>query len=53
MQNADADVRGGKAQSYVSVQPPNSFKAKVNVAGPKGPVGEEGMGGTGNGRVKA
>lgn len=43
----------GKAQSYVSVPPPNSFKAKVNVAGPEGPVGEEGMGGTGNGRVKA
>lgn len=42
---------GRKAQSYVSVQPPYSFKAKVNVAGPEGPVGEEGMGGTGNGRV--
>ncbi len=43
---------GGEAQSNVSVQPPNSFKAKVNVAGPEGPVGEEGMGGTENGRVK-
>lgn len=31
----------------------NSFKAKVNVTGPVGPVGEEGMGSTGNGRVKA
>lgn len=27
---------GGKAQPYVSVQPPYSFKAKVNVAGPEG-----------------
>lgn len=31
---------GGKAQHNVTVQPPYSFKAKVNVAGPEGGGGD-------------